>query len=423
MNTTGMKLAGLMAAAASGAAFAASTVTIDGVTQRWPWNNKLDIAYTVTGGQDVSQGVYRKLVFTCVIDGVTNLIDGVSDVGASASDGSHVVTWTAPAGYKTSNCTMSAALYASDVPSGDDYMILNLETRKMSFEGLLSSQEASNARYNDGWYKTTNVVLRKVAAGGTYPTGNASTTMNPNNLPTTWTTDRDYYIGVFPVTQWQYRKVFGSNPARMQTVIEGNNKDYRPVEYVSYKNLRGANANNTALAADATIPAVDSVSDGTSFFQKFNCMFGNKRYFDLPTEVMFEIAERAGVAERAFFWGDTADDGVNYCIYAGTSTGSSTMEVGAKLPNAWGLYDVAGNVYEWCLDAAVSEQLSTLPDPWTPRSEEGVVLRRIRGGGYWGNSSIGQTFRASYRDNRTTDTSQSAAWNNGVGFRVAYIVE
>ena len=176
---------------------AAVDITSVSAKQRWPWNNKIDITYEVTGGQDVSKDIYRRLVFTAVIDGSTHVIDGVRDLGANASDGVHTVTWTAPAGYRTSNCTMSAALYPSDTPSGDDYMIVNLETGKVSYEGLLASQEASDRRYNDIWYKTTNMVFRKVAAGGPYPVGDTATNLS-NNSPTNRMADRAYYIGIYP---------------------------------------------------------------------------------------------------------------------------------------------------------------------------------------------------------------------------------
>ena len=67
----------------------ASSVTIDSVTQRWPWNNKVDITYTVTDGQNVAAGVFCRLVFTANVGGSTYTIDGVHDVGANASSGTH----------------------------------------------------------------------------------------------------------------------------------------------------------------------------------------------------------------------------------------------------------------------------------------------------------------------------------------------
>ena len=91
----------LAACAATGSALAATTITIDSVAQRWPWNNKVDITYTIVGGQDVSSGNYQKIVFTTVIEGTTYTIDGIKDVGASANTGTHTVTWTLPVGVKS----------------------------------------------------------------------------------------------------------------------------------------------------------------------------------------------------------------------------------------------------------------------------------------------------------------------------------
>ena len=398
------------AAAMAGSAAAASTVTIDSVTQRWPWNNKLDIAYTVAGGQDVSQGIYRKLVFTCVINGETNIIDGVSDVGANASDGSHVVTWTAPSGYRTDNCTMSAALYESDTPSSDDYIIVTLEMHKVSYEGLLASQEASNLRYNDGWYKTTNMVFRKVAAGGTYRTGDST---YADDLTKYWTTDRDYYIGVFLVTQWQYKKLVGSNPAGHQTDASGNLAIYRPVTGVRWSQFRNFAAPNES------VPQTIS-SDGISFLQKLNDITGNKFGFDLPTEVMWEIAARANVSTPHFWgnnWGTNNQD--EYVIHSGNA-GGMPMEVGKVKPNVWGLFDVAGNIWEFCRDVATSNKIPDCVDPWTATVADGVNNRRVRGGATWGNSFTHMSFCLGNRSSASSGYDGANSYN---GFRVAWVAK
>ncbi len=415
MNTRVMRGAMLASCAMllAQCAIAASTVEIRKVAQRWPWNNKIDITYEVTGGQDVSSGLYRRLVFTAVIDGVTNVIDGVHDLGANASNGVHTVTWTAPSGYRTGNCTMSAALYPSDTPSGDDYMIVNLETHEISYEGLLATQEASNQRYNDGWYKTTNMVFRKVAAGGPYPVGQVSQTELSNNLATNWVTDRAYYIGIYPVTQWQYAKLCGSNPSRCQTVIDGNEKNYRPVEYVSWNQLRASVASNEDL------PTVSSPGTG-SFLQQLNYITGNRFNIDLPTEVMWEIAARAGLDGNSniYFWGSSQDATIygQYIVYSGNSS-SSTVAVGSRLPNGWGIYDVTGNVYEWCRDDGGLSQLKDATDPWTP-AYSGNDKRRTRGGQAWNNNWNWKYFRVSYRS--ASDPGQYLQY---VGFRVAWIVK
>ena len=155
----------------------ASSVTINSVAQRWPWNNKVDITYTVDGGQtftaDGTGDIYYRLVFNATINGQTYKIDGVTNIGASASTGRHTVTWTPPADLKVkaTGCTMTASLYSADRPSGDDYMVIDLETGAVSFEGLLGTQERSNERYtNNAAYKTDYMVFRRIPAG-TYTLG------------------------------------------------------------------------------------------------------------------------------------------------------------------------------------------------------------------------------------------------------------
>ena len=406
-------------AVASAAASAASTITVDSVVQRWPWNNKLDITYTVSGGQNVAAGVYARIVFTASI-GTTNIvIDGVHDVGANASDGTHKVTWTLPAGLRANGCTMTAQLLSADNPSGDDYIVIDLDSGEVAYEGLLASQESSNARYNSDMYKATNsagkccMVLRKVPAGGPYPTGDDSHYSSANSART-WTTTRDYYIGVFPVTQYQYQKLYGSNPAYSTKLIDGNPREHRPVEQPTWDDLR-----LSSTAPTSSIPTVASANTGT-FFQRLNYITGNKFAFDLPTEVMFEIAERAG-ATTVYYWGDTmntdyvvsneeplTDDGKG---------GRSSVAVGLKLPNNWGLYDTAGNVQEWCLDDGVSGNLSGLTDAFTPACAGGSN-RRYRGGAIYAQASSHEGFRASYRYSGAASSKSQYR-----GFRVSMIAD
>ena len=82
-----MKLKQMIVAAIGAAAMAcgayASSITVDNVAQRWPWNNKLDITYTVDGGQDVSAGVYAHIEFTAHIGSTNIVIDGVHEIGAN----------------------------------------------------------------------------------------------------------------------------------------------------------------------------------------------------------------------------------------------------------------------------------------------------------------------------------------------------
>ena len=409
-------------------AYAATTITVDSVTQRWPWNNKVDITYTVNDGQDVGNGVYRRIVFTATIDGQTYTIDGTTDVGASANTGTHTVTWTAPSGHKSANCTMSAAIYTANAPSGDDYLVIDLDTGTATYEGLLATQADSNTRYTNDVYKTDKLVLRKVprtAESGTLPNGPfsggyrtgdsanyyAGNQYNPyigdneTNTDKDWITGRAYYIGVFPVTQYQYQKVTGSNPSQKTGTGAGDVVAYRPVDSVSWDALRASTPSTESL------PKV--TSNTGSFLQRLNFIAGNKFAIDLPTEVMFEIAERAG-ATTAYFWGGTPD--AAYAVSSDNGV-SSTEAVGSRLPNDWGLYDMAGNLKEWCLDNWSDGNLTGRVDAFTPPSQESTA-RRVRGGGNWGYPVSDHIFHASCRD---YETATVVSW--GYGFRVSWIAD
>ena len=397
-------------------AWAAPTVTVDSVVQRWPWNNKVDITYTVAEGQDRDEGVFRRLVFTAKIAGETYTIDGVHDVGASADTGTHTVTWTLPSGIKSSDCKMSAKLYTAERPSGDDFMVVDLDTGITSYEGAIgttistavggSAWAATN--YNVRAYKTDKMVFVKVFAG-TWTTGRTED-FSTANTTTNWNTDLDYYIGMFAVTQYQYEKLMGTNPSGCNTEIEGNETALRPVENVSWTTLRGSATPVESLVPDAT---------GT-FLQRLNALTlrggAGIAGFDLPTEVMFEIAQRGGEG-RSHEWG------VNFvsarCVSFNNRVGASSMAVGYCKPNRIGLYDMTGNVWEWVLDDTSLANLANASDPWTPAYSGATAERRLRGGSTWKEKQADwqNPWKASYR----TYADASAA-SNVRGFRVARIV-
>ena len=414
MRTNTMQLMALAAVVASlsAAASAATTITVDSVVQRWPWNNKVDITYKIGGeGQDVASSRFLKVKFTTTINGETYAIDGVHDVGASADTGTHTVTWTAPAGLKCSDCTMSAAVYSATVPSGDDYMVIDLGTGEVSFEGLLATQADSNARYNTAEYKTDKMVLRKIPAG-TYTVGD-------NNSGTgymgTKTTAREFYAGVFPVTQYQYSKITGANPSLCTATKTGNTVDHRPVENVSWNTLRRPDGFAGEFAPTSAIPRVATADTG-NFFQRLNYLAGNRYAFDLPTEIMAEIAIRAGNGGVYYWsgWDDTTP--ANYVIAYGDFS-NVTGAVGLKKPNAWGLYDVSGNVWEWCLDddsVAMAKNAEAFVPAWNQsanRRKKGMSFKAYAG-------SQTSQFRAGTRSSGSADGSDNVS-----GFRVFWIVD
>ena len=127
---------------------------------------------------------------------------------------------------------------------------------------------------------------------------------------------RGFYLQTTPVTQRQWESVMGNMPSK----FKGNGD--RPVENVSW-------------------------DDAQKFIKKLNKM-ENADYFRLPTEAEWEYACRAG-STTAFFFGDDARSFRKYGWYCYYANGT-THQVGTKMPNAWGLYDMHGNVWEWVED-------------------------------------------------------------------------
>ena len=442
MNTkTTMK--SLLAATAFGAvipaAFAESSIAIDSVTQRWPWNNKVDITYTVTDGQSREAGVYAGVDFTIAIPGVgTQVVHGY-EIGASAETGGegskrHTATWTAPAGVKATDCTVTATLFPTNVPSGNDYMVIDLSDGKVIYEGLMATQADSDTRYNTSAYKTTKMVLRKVpkwadaatlpnygstlAALSGYPTGHSGfnsgdsgsseITSSGKNSRVYRKPDKDYYLSIFNLTVGQYDTVTGGS----------NTSDTQCKQGAGYNSVRNG-GNETDVSYLTATNAIVANETGT-FFQRLNYRTGF--YFDYPTEVMHEIAARAG-ATTVYLWGDTRD---GYADYAVDVNSGNTKQVATKKPNAWGFYDMCGLGYDYCLGSLRVNVGSGRPnlseiDVFKPSTEtRDPQGHPVKGGGAFSQNitegTYAGTFRASHRG-----VIQNTRGNGA--YRVAYIVE
>ena len=412
MNTkTTMK--SLLAATAFGAvipaAFAESSIAIDSVTQRWPWNNKVDITYTVTDGQSREAGVYAGVDFTIAIPGVgTQVVHGY-EIGASAETGGegskrHTATWTAPAGVKATDCTVTATLFPTNVPSGNDYMVIDLSDGKVIYEGLMATQADSNTRYNTSEeYKRAKLVLRKVPAG-IYTTG--SSTYPSDNPVRQLTTTNDYYIGIFHVTMQQYANVAGGAPSW----------PLRPQNSVSWSALRSGNLPRATITPDIS---------GTGFLEILNgrtSTASGVSGFDLPTEVMLEIANRAGTTTK-YPWGEDtwdADTAAGYAVFnvGSDEYGVGRRYVGTKMPNGWGLYDFMGNVWTMCRDTG-SDNPVTSTDPFYAKGSSASDYMVYRCGGIYNSATLSEPATVQR-------TSNSAGTDNKfgeAGFRVAYIAK
>jgi formylglycine-generating enzyme required for sulfatase activity len=182
--------------------------------------------------------------------------------------------------------------------------------------------------------------------------------IEPNSHPVTLT--KDYYIGITEVTQRQYVQIMGTNPSSHLIYAKDPNRSLDlPVDSVSW---------NTAVA----------------FCTQISQRLSGK--YRLPTEAEWEYACRAGTI-TSFYWGDPNLIG-RYAWYSGNST-NQTHVVGAvkladandnKISNSFGMYDVAGNMEEWCSDWFAPYANVPATDPQGPATGTTKV---VRGGAYY----------------------------------------
>ncbi len=169
----------------------------------------------------------------------------------------------------------------------------------------------------------------------------------PNAIPVhTVTIYQPFYIGKYEVTQAQYEQVMGSNPSTWPGYPS------RPVETLSW-------------------------NDCTAFCEALSTQLHVR--IRLPSEAEWEYACRAGSTTK-FYFGDDPNDLDLYAWYVGNSD-AHTHEVGGRLPNDFGLYDMAGNVHEYCEDTWHPNYMGAPSDgsPWTTGGEPSRIYR----GGCW----------------------------------------
>ncbi|HEY3396101.1 MAG TPA: formylglycine-generating enzyme family protein [Armatimonadota bacterium] len=217
----------------------------------------------------------------------------------------------------------------------------------------------------------------------------------PQPTSFTVTLDHDFYLGTTEVTQEQYQKVMGSNPS----VFRAPN---HPVDSVSW-------------------------DEAMAFCQRLSAQAAEKaagRVYSLPSERQWQFAARAG-SDSLFPYGNDDETKIatvavcrdSYTDARPTATGPA----GGKQPNAWGLYDVLGNVWEWCLDCqplldaagtvvAVNVSDYTSRDLVWDKGEGRVIV-----GGGWDNDFRACNLAARYGVYPTRKA-------NDIGFRVRCIV-
>jgi len=208
--------------------------------------------------------------------------------------------------------------------------------------------------------------------GGTFQMGTASGGNN-DERPVYVVTIKTFYMGKYEVTQKEWKEVMGNNPS----YFKGDNL---PVENVSW--LDAIEYCNKRSQMEGFTPVYRGSGNNIT------CDW-NANGYRLPTEAEWEFAAKGGKNNSTVEY--SGSNNVGAVSWYSDNSGNKTHQVGTKEPNSLGLYDMSGNVFEWCWDWYGNYSSSAQIDPKGPVSG---VSRVIRGGG-WGNAATG--VRSAYR--------------------------
>ena len=352
MKTTNTAI--IMAAVAAHMAFAEPAITGVTAQQRYPWNGKVDITYTVSG--DIANTAKQQALITSLKVTATDRETGTAYTATALSlsgntglgDGTHTLVWDMDAeGLTLKSTNVVFSVSCETTPATYCVIDLSAGTNAISYPVTYLTSPPSGG-FNVDAYKTTKLVLKRIEAG--------SFQMGDSKVNVTLT--KPFFIGLFEVTQKQYQLVTGRNP-----VPSSFSGDKRPVGNVSYNAIRGS-------TNGAKWPSSNAV-DSSSFLGKLRARTGLD--IDLPTEAQWEYACRAGTT-TTYSYGNSPNGDYMWCS---SNSSHETHDVGTKQPNPWGLYDMHGNVWEWCLDWYVS----SLAGGTDPKGSSSGKDRVSRGGG------------------------------------------
>lgn len=466
------------AAAAFGLSAHAATINQVIVRQQWPWSTDVKVEYQLEGVDashpvDLTVTAYNgdtPLPTANLASAIKGDIYGITEefgefyIDPIAAFGSERIAMTK---FKVKLAVSDSAANINEVL----YKIFDLEnggtpqdvTRAALLNGAygsvvtnfssLGSGFSSSAKdvlvwtgvTNNPIYKDTYLVMRKIPAKGDSfmmgspagEVGRTKMTANSEDQISVRFTN-DYYVAVFELTQAQYRRIANASPS----AYTGEDADYHPVEKVSYNTLRGAYNQNGPSGERIFWPTNSyrhEVYSGSTM-AKLRTKFSNAYEFDLLTEAQWEYACRAKTT-TAFNNGKNLEsvgayasanlESVAWFVKSDAeaqANNNPTHVVGTKAPNAWGLYDMHGNVGELCLDVAPIANinpngLTELVDPPGLTNGKTDAYRSVRGGNTrrasWNTRSAARMDANGYMQ---LYCGGSTGENSLVGVRVAFPV-
>ena len=335
-------LLGLSAALAAMVAFADPQITACTVTQD-PVTHLVKATYTLDEPAVITFDVKTNGVSI----GGANLTYAYGDVHRIVEAGSHTLYWQADKSWQGYRLTSDFSVVAWATNAPPDYMVVDLVVKKGERTYYIAPEQLPDGGVTNTKYKTDYLVMRRIPAKDViFPmglNGNTSGRFVYHRVKFT----NDFYMAVYELTQGQFKNVLNESDWSLSyfSYISSSAADeYRanlaaPIPQMRYYELRGYGKKWPTDGHD-----IDSDSCLNTFRTTLNLPT-----LDLPTEAEWEFACRAGTAGNRY--DGTADGTLPTCGWVdGNWPPKAPHTVGLLQPNAFGLYDMIGNVAELCLD-------------------------------------------------------------------------
>ena len=308
----------------------------------------ISVRYTLTGADAIVTATFRTngVIVDCGLP-----FRMVGDVARKVEAGGERAFYWAPdlsqPDFEAAAGALSVEVKAWPLSMPPAYLAVDLTTKSNCL--FFAEAESVPGTVTNDLYRTDWIVMRHIPASSTqwrmgcdssYPAKDANW-----EIPHYVTMTKDYYIGIFELTQGQYYRITGNRPSQRSITNGYADGDLKPLETENFRTVRGSELSGFNWPKDG-----HKVSD-TSFMGKIRKLTGIE--FDFPTEVQWEYACRAGAGTFCYAGNTLADAGDVAWNSDDAADGYGEAQphvVGTKPPNAFGLYDMLGNVYEFAID-------------------------------------------------------------------------